>query len=522
MKKLFLSFTFLIFSLTLLAQSEQEKKAEEVYTKDFLIKFAQALYTEKENPKQALQMYEELYAQAPQDSTLLKSLATLCAKTDNKTCAHKYIPLYLKAAPQDSQALALSAHLAWQKGKLQEAREYYAAALKNDPQNPQILMQYLALLSTVDKEEAITFLRQLEQENNLLYIPINLEIAQIYLNQNQPKEAVSVLDQAIKKYPQTREFYLAKIKIYEIQNNLPEVYKVYFDMDKEGILDDNDLVKIGGYYVLQNKPQEALKYYQRAYLQNPQNARACDFLSAWEQSQKHFLQAANYLTQSEDFKTNPALRLRQVHLLKLAGAPDKALLAMQQAHQDFNDSLEIGFYYALMLEDNNQYKKAAALLEKLLLKQPDNEEILLNYVYTLSKLKDYKKMQKVLQQVITRNPKNAEALNFLGYYFVDRTKQLEKGGDYIKQALEINPKDSATLDSLAWYFYKKGKAADALKLLEALPQKDKQDPEITWHLAKVYEALGENQKAIFHYEKLLNSDEYGAQAKKSIKKIDKK
>ena len=86
MKKLFLSFTFLIFSLTLLAQTEQAKKSEEAYTKDFLIKFAQALYTEKENPKEALKIYEELYAQAPQDSILLKSLATLCTKTDNKTC----------------------------------------------------------------------------------------------------------------------------------------------------------------------------------------------------------------------------------------------------------------------------------------------------------------------------------------------------------------------------------------------------------------------------------------------------
>ena len=107
------------------------------------------------------------------------------------------------------------------------------------------------------------------------------------------------------------------------------------------MLDDQDLVKIGAYYVLQNKQKEALEYYKRAYEQNSANAQACEYLSLWEQSQKNYLQAEKYLRQSESFKTNSALRLRQVHLLKLAGEQEKALLAMEQAYQDFNESIEI-------------------------------------------------------------------------------------------------------------------------------------------------------------------------------------
>ena len=453
---------------------------------------------------------------------MLKSLASLCAKTENKTCAQKYIPLYLKEAPQDYQALALSAQLAWQKGNLKEAQQYYIKALKQDEQTPQVLMQYLALLNTIDKEEAINFLKQLEQDNNLLFVPVNLEIAQIYLNQNQTKEAIAVLDQAIKKHPQTREFYLAKIKIYENQKNYDEMLKVYQTMDKEGLLEEEDLVKIGGYLVLQNKPKQAKLYYERAYQQNPHNPQACEFLSLWEQSQKSFLQAEAYLRQSSLFKTNPALRLKSVHLLKLAGAQDKALLAMQQAYLDFNDSLEIAFYYALLLEDNKEYKQASKVLEKLLQKQPDNEELLLNYAYNLDKLKNYKKMQKVLETLIAKNPKNAQALNFLGYYLVDKTKQIEKGGNYIKAALEITPKDSAIIDSLAWYFYKTGKTKEALNLLETLPDNDKKDEEIIWHFAQIYQALGETQKALSHFEILLNSDEYNVQSQKAIKNINKK
>ena len=521
MKKLFLLLTFLFFTFTLFAEDGQTE-TKEVYTKDFMTKFATALYMEKENPQEALKLYEELFAQAPGDITLLKILATLCARIDSKTCAQKYIPLYLQAAPQDYDALALSGLLAWQKGNLKEAQEYYSAALKKDEQTPQVLMQYLTLLNTVDKDQAINFLKELEENNNLLYKPVNLEIAQIYLNQNQPEKAILSLDNAIKKHPQTRDFYLAKIKIYESRKDISALLKVYETMEKEGILEEEELIKIGAYLILQNKEKEAKNYYLRAYEQNPGNARACEFLSLWEQKQKNYLQAEEYLRRSELFKTDPGLRLKQVYLLKLAGAQDKALLAMRQAYQDFSQSLEIAFYYALILEDNKDYKQAAALLEKLLQKQPDNEEFLLNYAYTLNELKNHKKMQQVLQKVIDKNPKNAEALNFLGYYLVDSTKQIEQGGTYIKQALEIAPKNSAAIDSLAWYFYKTGKYREALNLLETLPDKDKKDQEIIWHFAKVYESLGDKEKALKYYQSLLNSDGYSSQAKKAIKKISKK
>ena len=523
MKKLFLFFIFTILSLNLFAQTEQmQKEDKDIYTKDFLNKFTQAIYLEKENPKEAISTYEELYILAPNDTTLLKSLSILCTQTQDRTCTQKYVPLYLEAAPQDAVALALNAQLAWQKGNLKKAQDYYAEALKQEPQNQAILMQYLTLLNAIDKDEAIRVLRRLEQENNLLYMPVNIEIAQIYLNQNQVQNAILTLDNAIKKHPQTRDFYLAKVKIYEVNKDINKMFQVYEDMDKEGLLTDEDLVKIGAYYTLQNKPDIAKKYYLRAYQQNPKNAQTCEFLSLWEQSQKNYLQAEKYLKQSEAFKTNSALRLRQVHLLKLAGEQEKALLAMQQAYTDFSDSIEIGFYYALLLEDNKHYKQAQKVLEKLLQKQPDNEEFLLNYAYTLSEVKDYKKMQKVLNQIVVKNPNNAEALNFLGYYLVDQTKQIEKGGEYIKKALAINPKDSATIDSLAWYFYKTDKAQDALNLLKSLPKKDLSDPEIIWHFAKVYEALGEKEKAISYYKLLLNSEEYNTQAQKAIKKISKK
>jgi len=542
MKKIFIYILFSAISLNLAAQNLQEssqnnqtkdstaeqtqeqktEKSEDIYTKDFLNKFAQALYTEKENPQEAIKLYEELFTLAPKDTTLLQRLASLCSEIENKTCAQKYVPLYLEEAPQDYQALALNAQLAWQNGNLKEAQQYYVKALKTDEQTPKVLMQYLSLLNTIDKDEAINFLKQLEQDNNLLFIPVNLEIAQIYLNQNKPEQAFMTLDNAIKKHPQTREFYIAKVTIYENLKEYDKMLKVYQTMEKEGLLDEHDLVKIGAYYVLQKKPKEAKEYYERAYNLNPSNPQACEYLSLWEQSQKNYLKAEEYVRQSGLFKNTPSLRLRQVQLLKFAGAQDEALQAMQQAYKDFDGSIEIGFYYALLLEDNNRYKQAANVLETLLQKQPDNEELLLNYAYALSSLKKYKKMQKVLEDIISQNPKNASALNFLGYYLVDKTKQVEKGGQYIKQALEINPKDSPTKDSLAWYYYKTGNYREALNVLKTLPVKDIQDPEIIWHFAQTHAALGENQTALTYYQILLNSEDFAAKAQKEIDKINKK
>ena len=75
-------------------------------------------------------------------------------------------------------------------------------------------------------------------------------------------------------------------------------------------------------------------------------------------------------------------------------------------------------------------------------------------------------MSQVLEKAISKNPNNAQALNFLGYYLVDRTKQIERGGEYIKKSLELAPKDSATIDSLAWYYYKKGDYRTEIDVLD--------------------------------------------------------
>ena len=142
MKKLFIYVLFLFISLNLAAQTEQKQeqkqtqtksqetpKQEYVYTKDFLTKFAEVLYLEKENPKEALKIYEELFNQAPNDITLLESLSRLCFITNDRTCAEKYVPLYLKEDPQDPQALAYSAQLAWRNGNFKQAQEYYFSHL---------------------------------------------------------------------------------------------------------------------------------------------------------------------------------------------------------------------------------------------------------------------------------------------------------------------------------------------------------------------------------------------------------
>ena len=140
----------------------------------------------------------------------------------------------------------------------------------------------------------------------------------------------------------------------------------------------------------------------------------------------------------------------------------------------------------------------------------------------MERQKKYGKIEKVLRQVLTINPDHANALNFLGYYLVDKTKKTEEGGKYIKKAVGLEPQDTASIDSLAWYYYKSGDKEKALNLLLGIGEAAKEDSEILLHLAVVYEASSDSAKAAQYYKEVLALDAQNKAAQKGLGRTEKK
>lgn len=99
----------------------------------------------------------------------------------------------------------------------------------------------------------------------------------------------------------------------------------------------------------------------------------------------------------------------------------------------------------------------------------------------------------------------ANTLNYLGYMWLERDRQIDKAGDYIRQANELVPDNPAYVDSLGWFYFKKGRYQEALQeLLRAeslLKSPEPDDAEIVEHIGRAYEQLGEKEKALEYLRK---------------------
>lgn len=493
---------------------------------EFYSDFIEAAYLEKNGrPQEAFAIYERLYESAKTDKTILYSLASISLALKDSEAMDKYISAYYALAPQEAQAMSLRAGLLWSRGDLKGAAKLYREALSKEPEDPEIITKYVTLISALDSDEAVEYLDLLAKQYPAIGSMIALNIAELYLKQGDSVSAEAYLKKHISSNPYNIEPYTVLANIYEVQGSPAKALKVYLEMEKYGLASADILVKIGAYYVLEEKKDIALQYFRRAKALDNSQASATEFLVLDAISRGDYEAAFKLLTESSAYYSEPSFHIRASYFLSKAGKSAKSAEVLREAYSKFPQDNEIAFYYALSLIDLKDYKQAEEILSALSQKNPDNESILFHYSYVLERRGEYKEMEKTLKRLLDINPENADVLNFYGYYLVDKTRRVEEGGEYIKKALAANPEDAAFIDSMAWYYYKKKEYEKAYELLGSIPLEDMaalNDAEIYLHLGQTAQSLKLWEDAADYYNKVLEIEPNNKTAKKNLKKVTKK
>lgn len=101
-------------------------------------------------------------------------------------------------------------------------------------------------------------------------------------------------------------------------------------------------------------------------------------------------------------------------------------------------------------------------------------------------------------------PDFVDSMNYLGYMLAERGENLSRAHELIDKAVQAQPTNAAYLDSLGWVLFKQGKTAEALPwLLKARDLAREPDATLYEHLGDVYQALGQNDKALEAWQKSL-------------------
>jgi tetratricopeptide (TPR) repeat protein len=130
--------------------------------------------------------------------------------------------------------------------------------------------------------------------------------------------------------------------------------------------------------------------------------------------------------------------------------------------------------------------------------------------------------EQLLKRSIELDRSNAaQALNYLGYAWVDRNIRIDEAGGLIRKALEMEPDNPAFLDSLGWFHFRKGEYPEALRLLmRAAETIHPEDAVIYEHIGDVQSALGDTRAALEFWRKALHLDPGNAPLAEKIRKAE--
>lgn len=111
--------------------------------------------------------------------------------------------------------------------------------------------------------------------------------------------------------------------------------------------------------------------------------------------------------------------------------------------------------------------------------------------------------EQIFQTLLTANPAHAQALNYLGYMWVQQGKNLPAAYAMLRRALLLAPNDGAITDSVSWAYFAKKDYPTALTYLLRAAELEPDDPTIADHLGDAYAKLNQPAEARQQWQRAL-------------------
>jgi tetratricopeptide (TPR) repeat protein len=231
-------------------------------------------------------------------------------------------------------------------------------------------------------------------------------------------------------------------------------------------------------------------------------------LAQLAENRKDYVAAQMWLTKIEDNKERLAAQLRRASILAKLGKVSEARSLIQQLpEQTVMESRGKLMGEVALLRDYGQLPEAIKLLDKALLDDPTDTDLMYELSTLYEKAKNYTKMESLLKEVIALQPNSAAAYNALGYSLADRAVRLQEAKALIERALQITPNDPYITDSLAWVLFRMGRLEESLKTFQ-VAYKTRADAEIGAHMGEVLWQMNRKDEAIkiFKEAQMINAD----------------
>ncbi len=451
--------------------------------------FLSSVYALRADDAQAFSLLEKTLALQP-DSKYLKRLLVSAALADNRPDLAEPYANFISVDENTAEDWSVYGAYLWKKGDFPGAREAYKKALEQSD-DLRIMFQYITLVSGMEPVQAVAALDELALAYPDLASPIYTEVGNLFLQRGNLDRALAYYNQAVEAAPYEPAPRLGRGEVYEKASQYFLMLHEFEELEKMGFGNAATYSRMGSVFLLVKDFPKAEEYFLKAKADDNGDVPSAYFLSLLAEQKGDFSQAIGYLKEAEDYNASASKWLQVSFYQKKLNQPKESLKTLEEAYKKFAGNVEIGFFYALALNDEGQYKKAARVLKKVLESNPQYTEARLQYAFALESLKKYKAMERELQTVLEAQPDNSAALNLYAYSLALRGERLDLAQEYIARALAVNPEDNSFIDTQAWIYFKQGKLAEAADLLASVPDDlALRDADVAYHKGAVAFAQG--------------------------------
>jgi tetratricopeptide (TPR) repeat protein len=184
-------------------------------------------------------------------------------------------------------------------------------------------------------------------------------------------------------------------------------------------------------------------------------------------------------------------RLRSAINLDTLDRTDEAIAALKAMTAENTDLIAAQMQLGDILRNKKRYPEAVSAYDEAIrrsnaLKLPDRWTLFYDRGVALERSGQWQRAEADLSRAIELKPDQPMVLNYLGYSWIDRGENLEKGLKMIEKAVELRPEDGYIIDSLGWAHYRMGNYAGAVQYLEKAIELVPEDPTINDHLGDAY------------------------------------
>jgi len=319
--------------------------------------------------------------------------------------------------------------------------------------------------------------------------------AQLLARQS-PTSAIVSLDAFVQRHPDARDARLSLARLLISDKRYPES-RIHFERLLKEAPDSPEVIYPAAMLALQQGDTQTGRRLLEKLLNSdfPDKSTLHFFIGQIEDEQHKTDGALAHYQQVTVGDQYIAARSRAAQLLQQQGKVAEARALLQDTKSNSpSEKAHLLLAESQLLRETGQGKEALVLLERALVDQPDNVELLYEAALLAERQGRPDLLESRLRHLLRLRPDHPHALNALGYSWAERSINLGEAEILIGKALKLTPEDPFIMDSLGWVYFRQGRLPEALATLEKA-YAQRADPEIAAHLGEVLWSLNRQGEA---------------------------